>query len=261
MATRFVQQATKALAPGYTAQQQAIESQVPAIQQLYQTLTTGLEGTRAAETQKILESASARGLTRSSIPTDLQTALGQSILQQQGQLGAQQAGEVAKVRTQLGELGVQRQQAIQALANQLYETDLRRQAQQFERQMAERKFQMERQNAERDFQMRMALSRGGGGGGGGYRGGGGGATAARGYSLSYKPNNAGYKFTGPNKKPISMAEYAAATGTGMVSLLMNSPSAYDKNALNYLNLYRALKPRASEQQQYNYLRKNFPALF
>lgn len=174
MATRFVQEATKALAPGYTAQQQAIESQVPAIQQLYQTLTTGLEGTRAAETQKILESAAARRLTRSSIPTDLQTALGQSILQQQGQLGAQQAGEIAKVRGQLGELGVQRQQAIQGLANQLYETDLRRQAQQFERQMAERKFQMERQNAEREFQMRMAESRSGGGGG--YGGGGGGGS-------------------------------------------------------------------------------------
>lgn len=159
MATRFVQQAQKQLNPVYQQQESAIKSQIPALQQLYDSLYTGLAGQQAAETQNILESSAARGLTRSSIPTDLQTSLGQSMLQARGQLGAQQAGELAKIRTQLGDLGLQRAQGVQSLADTLYQRDLK-----------ERQFQMERQNAEREYQMKLQLarqsSRGGGGSGG-----------------------------------------------------------------------------------------------
>lgn len=154
MATRFIQEAEAQLNPVYQQQEQAIKSQIPAIQQLYQSLLTGLEGTRASETQKILESSASRGLTRSSIPTDLQTALGQSILQQQGQLGAQQAKELAGINTQLGDLGLQRAQGINSLADTLYQRDLK-----------EREFQMQQQQAERDYQMKLQLARSSGGGG------------------------------------------------------------------------------------------------
>lgn len=160
MATRFVQQAQKQLNPVYQQQESAIKSQIPALQQLYDSLYTGLAGQQATETQNILESSAARGLTRSTIPTDLQTALGQSMLQARGQLGAQQAGELAKIRTQLGDLGLQRAQGVQSLADTLYQRDLK-----------ERQFQMERQNAEREYQMKLQLARSGGGG---SRGGGGG---------------------------------------------------------------------------------------
>lgn len=158
MATRFIQQAQQELNPVYAQQEAAIKSQIPALQQLYQTLYQGLDAKQAGETQNILESSAARGLTRSSIPVDLQTALGQSMLQARGQLGAQQAGELAKIRTQLGDLGLQRAQAIQSLADTLYQRDLK-----------ERQFQMEQQAREREFQLRQqeiaaARARSGGGG-------------------------------------------------------------------------------------------------
>lgn len=144
MATRFIQQAQQELNPVYAQQEAAIKSQIPALQQLYQTLYQGLDAKQASETQNILESSAARGLTRSSIPVDLQTALGQSMLQARGQLGAQQAGELAKIRTQLGDLGLQRAQAIQSLADTLYQRDLK-----------ERQFQMEQQKMEREFQLKQ----------------------------------------------------------------------------------------------------------
>ena len=155
MAERFVQEATNSLNPVYAQQEQAINSQIPALQQLYQTLYQGLDAKQATETQGILESSAARGLTRSSIPTDLQTSLGQSMIQAKGQLGAQQAGELAKINMQLGELGLQKTQGIQSLANSLYDRD-----------MKERQFQMQQEQqrqqqamAEREFQMKVQLAR------------------------------------------------------------------------------------------------------
>ncbi len=56
--------------------------------------------------------------------------------------------------------------------------------------------------------------------------------AAAQYKLTYKPNNAGYAFTGPNGVPISAYQYAQATGNSLLDLLKNSPSQYDQNAYN-----------------------------
>lgn len=144
MAERFVEQATSQLAPVYDQQASAISAQIPAIQQLYTTLLQGLEGQGKAQGQQLLESASSRGLTRSSIPFDMQTALGQSLLQERGKLGAQQAQDIAGIQTKLGDLNIQKAQGIQGLADTLYSRDLK-----------ERQFQMEQQQAERNYQLKI----------------------------------------------------------------------------------------------------------
>lgn len=157
MATRFIEQATQQLAPMYQQQEAALQSQVPAIQNLYQTLYQGLEGQRATETQNILESAGSRGVLRSSMPVDLQTQLGQALLAERSKLGAQEAQELSGVRSRIGELGIARTSAIQQLADSLHNQDLK-----------ERQFQAEQAANERNYQLQLASarsSRGGGGGG------------------------------------------------------------------------------------------------
>lgn len=122
-------------------------AQIPAIQQLYSTLMQGLESSGKAQNQQILESAGSRGLTRSSIPVDLQTGLAQSLTQERGKLGAQQAGDIANIQGKMGDLNIQRAQAIQSLADSLQGRDLK-----------ERDFQMQQQANERDFQMKQAAA-------------------------------------------------------------------------------------------------------
>jgi len=156
MAQRFIDEATAQVAPIYQQQEQALQSQIPAIQQLYQTLFQGLEGQRATETQNILESAGARGVLRSSMPVDLQTQLGTALLGERSRLGAQQAQEIAGVNMKIGELGTQRLGAINQLADTLYNRDL-----------TERKFQMEQEQARQQAALAQASARSGGGGGGG----------------------------------------------------------------------------------------------
>lgn len=152
MAQRFVDEATAQVAPIYQQQEQALQSQIPAIQQLYQTLFQGLEGQRATETQNILESAGARGVLRSSMPVDLQTQLGTALLAERSKLGAQQAQEIAGVNMKIGELGTQRLGAINQLADTLYNRDL-----------TERKFQMDQEQARQQTASARASSGGGGG--------------------------------------------------------------------------------------------------
>lgn len=157
MATRFIEEATSQLAPVYQQQQDAISAQVPAIQNLYNTLLTGLEGQRQTETQNILESASSRGVLRSSLPVDLQTALGSALLQERGKLESQRAGEIAGVNEKLGGLGVNRANAIADLARSLESQDIEQQ-----------KLAMARIQADRDYQIQqaqLAVSRSKGGGG------------------------------------------------------------------------------------------------
>jgi len=153
MATRFVKQATQQLNPVYSQQAKAIKSQIPAIQQLYETLNQGLTGQFNTQLQAGLEDAGARGLTRSSIPNDTRTALSGQLLQSQGQLGAQQAKEVAGINTQLGDLRLQKAQGVQTLADALFNRDLKK-----------REFNWQKQMDERELQMQQALAASSGGG-------------------------------------------------------------------------------------------------
>lgn len=208
MAERFVEQATAQLAPVYDQQVQTLQSQVPAIQQLYQSLMQGLEAQGKTQTQGILESSASRGLTRSSIPVDLQTTLAQTLMGEKSKLGAQQAQDIAGINMKVGDLGIQRAQAIQGLADTLYNRD-----------MKEREFQMQQQAAERDFQMKQAAaaaaSRGGGGSGG--------------IDIPIKKNAQGGWDVGGG---YDLAGYARATGKDLITLLSQG-DAKDKQAANW----------------------------
>ena len=143
MAQRFVDAATQQLAPVYDQQATAIQSQVPAIQNLYNTLVQGLQTQYDTQlntgVQQITEDASARGVLRSTLPVDarqaLTTQLGQALMTSRGELAAKQAGDIANVNEKLGTLGIQRATSIADLARALETDDLNRQKFEYQKQI------------------------------------------------------------------------------------------------------------------------------
>src|SRR6185369_3256421 len=116
MATKYVQQATQQLAPAFTQQINALDSQKPAIQQLYQSLLQGLQGQQAVGNQNILENSAGRGLLYSTIPVQGQVQLGQQILAQQGQYAAQNAKDIGGIDSQIANVQTTRANSIAGLA-------------------------------------------------------------------------------------------------------------------------------------------------
>lgn len=217
MATRFIKQATKQLNPVFAAQTQATQAQIPAIQQLYQSLTQGLEAQGAAERQNILEDASGRGVLRSSLPVDLQTALGQSLLQQRGQLGAQQARDIAGVQGSLADIGLERARSIYDLASSLQGGDLE-----------ERRFKFQKQQTLREFNLdkQLALLRASGGSGGSGGGGGGYGGGLVGTFIQKK--DGGYDFYDPSGKRLKADEYATLNNISLAEALAGSKNPGDR---------------------------------
>ena len=164
MATRYVREATKQISPVYDASIQAQQAQIPAIQQLYSTLTQGLQqqnqGQLESGVQGIVEDASARGVLRSTLPVDarqsLTAQLGTALNEGLGKLGVQQAQDVGGVRGNIANLGIERAKGIQDLAGALQQRSLQ-----------ERQFALQRLQAKQEFalkQRELAMSRSGGGG-------------------------------------------------------------------------------------------------
>lgn len=148
MAKRFYQQAKSQLAPGYTQQIQAAQSQIPAIQQLYQALLQGLQGQQAAGNQEILEGAGARGMLYSTVPVVQQQQLGQQILQKQGEYGLQQQQQLGNIQQNIAGLRVGQAKDIAGLANTLQSQDL-----------AQQQFKYNKQQANRNYQLQMQMAR------------------------------------------------------------------------------------------------------
>lgn len=153
MATKFIKQAQAQLNPVFNQQQQAIQSQIPSIENLYKTLSQGLQTNfdtqLASGVQGISEDASARGVLRSTLPVDarqaLTTQLGSALQQGLGELGARRAGDIAGIRSSIADLGVRRASSIADLARGLETQDLERQQFAFQKQQAEREFQLAQQ--------------------------------------------------------------------------------------------------------------------
>lgn len=168
--------ATQQLAPVYAQQEQAISSQVPAIQNLYNTLIQGLEQSSAQQLESgvsgIVEDASRRGVLRSTLPVDarqnLQTQLSQALLQGRGQLESQRMGDIAGINEKLGGLRVQRAGNIADLARALESNALEKRRFAFQKAESTRNFRLQRLQANRDYQLKqqqLAQSRSSGGGG------------------------------------------------------------------------------------------------
>lgn len=141
MAQRFIEQATQQIDPLYTNQIKTAESQIPAIQQLYDTLTQGLNAQSQKQiqtgTQDILESASARGVLRSTLPVDaqqtLQAEIGSALQQSMGQLGLQRTQDIGRVQSDISNLRLGRMRDIQSLTDTLMGRDQNERSMQLER--------------------------------------------------------------------------------------------------------------------------------
>lgn len=115
----FITQATHQLAPAFEQQVTATQSKIQAIKQLYDALFQGLDTQQQQGNQNIYENTNDRGILKSTITGDLQTALAQSILGQKGQLAGKEAGEIAGVNTDVAGLQTNQAKAIADLANAL----------------------------------------------------------------------------------------------------------------------------------------------
>lgn len=149
----YVTQAKSQLAPAYKQQTSALKAQIPAIQQLYQSLFQGLQGQAKKETQNIYEGASDRGVLNSTIPVDAEAGLQEALLQQRGQYSAQQAKDIAGVNERLGGIAVQRSNAIAQLARALAQSSLQRRQFSFQKQQSAQQLRLQRQLADREYQL------------------------------------------------------------------------------------------------------------
>lgn len=151
MATRYIQAATKQLAPAYATQINAAQSQIPAIQQLYQTLMQGLTGFQQTENQNILEGASGRGLLRSTIPVDQQTLLGQQVLGKQAEYGMQQGQQLGDIYNQIAGLNVDKAKSIAGLGLNMQQNDLQQTQFKYQKQQADRQYKLARAAAQKGY--------------------------------------------------------------------------------------------------------------
>lgn len=153
MATRFIDQATQQLAPVYDTQIQGLQSQIPQIQNLYQTLSQALtqQNTNQLNTgvQQINEDASARGVLRSTLPVDSRQALtaqlGAALNTSLGNLGIQQADTISNFQNKIGGLQVDRANQIASLSRSLEDQDLQRQQFEYQKQLDAQKLELQRQ--------------------------------------------------------------------------------------------------------------------
>jgi hypothetical protein len=152
--------ATKQLQPVFNQAQQTLQGQVPAIQNLYQALIQGLQAQGAAQTQNVVQSAEMRGVGRAGLEGDVQAQLGQELALQGGQLGFQQAQDVAGARQRVGQLNTERVGRVNDLAQSLQDTRLGEKTAKIERKKADRAYELDLQKAERTFELsKIAFAR------------------------------------------------------------------------------------------------------
>lgn len=103
----------------YNPTLQQIQSQIPALQQLYGALLQGLQQQGQQQFQNVQHSAAQRGVSSYGIQAGTQGALADTLALQGSQLGAQQAQGVAGLQGELGKAQVGRGQAVYDLATSL----------------------------------------------------------------------------------------------------------------------------------------------
>lgn len=133
MAQRFFEQATSQIAPVYDQQIQAAQSQIPAINKLYEALTSSLQQGSQADLQRgvqgIVEDASARGVLRSTLPVDARTQLqgeiSRALAEGMANIGRQRLSDITGLQERVGNLQQARLGAITNLADTLQQQDIR----------------------------------------------------------------------------------------------------------------------------------------
>ena len=143
MATRWTEQGLAELNPVYSQERAALENQLPAISQLYQTLVAALEQSGAASQSDILADASRRGINRSTLAAQTSQALAPSLASGLGQLEVDRTGRVADVYGQLSALEQGLAESGIGLGGQLQEQDISRQTQDMKLQELQRGYDID----------------------------------------------------------------------------------------------------------------------
>lgn len=208
------------LNPAYDPSRALYNQQIQTLPGAEDTAIKGLDAAKVNSFRDINTSANSKGLAFSGIPSEEQARY----------LGEKYLPAVANVKAGTQKQTFALQQALAGLDQEqrLKATDTQNQQQQALNAYLEeiRKEQFQAQQAALDRQ-----SQGGSGGLTAYQAAELANKAASQYKVSqFKSGN--YSFTGPNNAPISMFQYAQATGNNMLDLLRSSGSAYDRQAYN-----------------------------
>lgn len=140
---QYVQTATQQVSPLFAGQSAALQAQMPAIQQLFSALGGQLKASGQSQRQNIYEATSGRGVLRSTIPIDMETALNQNMLAEEGQLASDQIQQTGNVQNQLAGLGVNQANAIAQLVQSLFGMDQQTQQASQSQQLADREYQLQ----------------------------------------------------------------------------------------------------------------------
>ena len=239
MAQRYINQAKKQVAPVYNQQIQALEGQIPQINQYYDQLTSSLQqqSQQAVNTgvQQINEDASARGVLRSTLPNDSRAALtaqlGAALQQSLGQLGLEQGRAVSGIQQQIAGVGVDRLKTMYDLADTLYNRDLQERQFNFQKQQAQQAFQLDQQ--------RLASQR---------------ASSAE--PTLTKNKRGGWEVSGG----YDLAGYARATGKDLITLLLQGDKKDRQAAKWYLEKINKYGP-ANADKYFEELQRDRPTAF
>lgn len=134
----------------------AIQSQVPAIQQLYQSLIGGLQAQSQTQIGNVVNSAAQRGVSSAGITQGAQQALGDTLALQSAQLGSQQAQDVAGLQQQVGKANVGRASAISDLATALQKQNIENQTNQSTMSNLERQYALKQQQNVQNYNVQEA---------------------------------------------------------------------------------------------------------
>lgn len=150
MATSFTRQANRQLGRSFNNVIRSQQRQLPAVNQKFDDLISGLGGLQKQQNLNALEDASARGVLRSTIPVDAQTNIAQGIVAQQGQLEGERLSEIGKINTGIAQTRLQKATSIADLVSALMDRAFR-----------ERQFNQDSKLADRQFRLdQEALNRG-----------------------------------------------------------------------------------------------------
>lgn len=205
-------QANASLGVTYDPQVQALQAQNPQIDQQLTTTLSSLDQAKVNAFKDITNSANSKGMLFSGFTPD----------QQATYTGTKYLPAVANARTSA-------QNAKNTLLDKINTINSNRQNQArgivSAAETAAQNYTLKQQQIAASAAPSRASSSGSSGGSGGLTA----AQTAAQYSVK-QLTSGNYAFTGPNKAPISMYNYAQQTGNSMLDLLKNSGSAYDKAA-------------------------------
>jgi hypothetical protein len=244
---KLIQQRQQQLAKVYDPQEQFIQQQMKALPGQFAGQKSSLEQAKVNAFRDITNTAQSRGMFFSGFqPAEQARYLGEKFLPGMQDIAArQEQGRLGLLEQLIGLRG----QRTQGMTD--FQERLRQEAMERQQKLEDRRFQATQAEKDRRFTASQnAASR---------------ASSAKpvdpfgGYGIERKESGAGFSFKGPGGRPISMAQYAQSTGTGIAELLRQSESDYDKKALSDMQKWAG--QGWSEKNIVSALRARYPALF